>query len=443
MNLGGRQTAPPGLLISAAASGTGKTTVTLGLARALCQRGLKVQAFKCGPDYIDTAFHQAASGRPCFNLDSWAMPSAMIAGVHAHAAGTDLVLAEGAMGLFDGAIRRGECGNGSSADIAAMMGWPVVLVIDCARSAQTVAAVAAGLAHFRKDTRVAGVILNRVASARHASLIRAGFEHTGLTVFGALPRRAEISLPERHLGLVQAEEATGLDHVLDGMAQLVHENTDLDLLVRTAVPAARSRDPMRALTPPGQRIALARDAAFSFVYQHMLAAWRAAGAEVIPFSPLADEGPANDADVCWLPGGYPELHAGRLSVATRFRANLRHFAETRPVHGECGGYMALGDALIDAEGQTHPMAGLLRLTTSFKTRRLHLGYRAAQLLCPLPGYAAGRRLRGHEFHYATIMNAGGEPLAAVEDAAGEQVAEQGARIGLVTGTFFHLIAEAA
>jgi len=199
--------------------------------------------------------------------------------------------------------------------------------------------------------------------------------------------------------------------------------------------------------PPGQRIALARDAAFSFVYPHLLAAWRAAGATVLPFSPLSDEAPDSTADTCWLPGGYPELHAGKLAAADTFRHGLTHFAQTRPVHGECGGYMAMGAGLVDAAGTRHRMAGLLGLETSFHARKMHLGYRHATLAAPMPGQAKGACLRGHEFHYATILNQPDTPLAHVTDANGSPVAESGSHRtfeggGHATGTFFHLIAEA-
>jgi cobyrinic acid a,c-diamide synthase len=194
-------------------------------------------------------------------------------------------------------------------------------------------------------------------------------------------------------------------------------------------------------------VALARDAAFSFIYPHLLAGWRKAGAEILPFSPLADEAPDATADACWLPGGYPELHAGRLSAATGFRSGLRSFAATRPVHGECGGYMAMGESLMDASGARHEMAGLFKLATSFEKRRMHLGYRLARLVSPIPGYGAGARLRGHEFHYATILEHGDAPLADVVDAAGAAVQETGSCRafdggGRATGSFFHLIAEA-
>lgn len=436
----------PGLLIAAPASGTGKTTVMLGLLAALRDRGLVVQPFKNGPDYIDPAFHRAASGRWSFNLDSWAMPGAMLDGMLTAAEGADLVLAEGSMGLFDGVALPGATGNGASADLAARMGWPVVLVIDASGQAQTAAAVAQGLARFREGVRVAGVILNRIASPRHEALIRDGMAEAGLTVLGILPKRAAITMPERHLGLVQAEEQPALHALIAEAAGLMRAGVDLDALISAA---ATHVTPLAAakITPPGQRIALARDAAFSFVYPHLLHGWRTAGAEVLPFSPLADESPDPTADVCWLPGGYPELHGATLARSQRFRAGLRAFAETKPVHGECGGYMAMGEAIIDKDGLRHPMAGLLGLVTSFETRKMHLGYRSATLAQAIPGHAPASLLRGHEFHYSTILAQPDAPLAAVTDATGVPVAETGStRLqtggGLSTGTFFHLIAPA-
>jgi cobyrinic acid a,c-diamide synthase len=193
--------------------------------------------------------------------------------------------------------------------------------------------------------------------------------------------------------------------------------------------------------PPGQRIALARDAAFSFVYPHVLADWYAQGAEILPFSPLGDQAPAATADTCWLPGGYPELHAGPLAAATCFKTALRAFAATRPVHGECGGYMVMGAGLVDAQGIRHEMAGLLGLETSYASRKMHLGYRHATLAYPIPGLPAGARLRGHEFHYSTILSQPDMPLAQVTDATGAVVSESGSRRGHATGSYFHMIAQ--
>jgi len=430
------------LVISAPASGAGKTTLTLALARAYRDRGLKVQCLKSGPDYIDPAFHAAATGRASVNIDSWAMDRETIAHLASRGADADLVLAEGSMGLFDGVATSGVSGTGATADIAEMMGWPVLLVIDPSGQAQTAAAVAAGLRDFRAGVRLAGVVLNRIASARHEDLVRRALIDIGINVLGALPRNAAIGLPKRHLGLVQAEEQKEIGGLIDEAARFIAAHVDLDAVLQSATvwsmqPVARGQK----VRPPGQRIALARDAAFSFMYPHMLEAWLAAGAEIATFSPLADEIPDAGADVCWLPGGYPELHAGRLAANRRFQRALNSFAQTRPVHGECGGYMVLGSALIDADGTHHEMAGLLGLETSFAQRRMHLGYRIAELAASIPGHEAGARLRGHEFHYSTIVSQPDTPLAVVRDAAGAVIAETGSRRGHVSGTFFHLIAE--
>ncbi|SDW53535.1 cobyrinate a,c-diamide synthase [Roseicitreum antarcticum] len=453
----------PGLMISAPASGTGKTTVMLGLLRALSEDGLRVQPFKSGPDYIDPAFHLAACGRPSFNIDTWAMGADLLSAISAQAQGADICVAEGSMGLFDGVATRGRCGFGSSAETAKAMGWPVILVIDVSGQAQSAAATALGFKTYMPDLTIAGVILNRVASPRHERLTRLGMERAGLSVLGALPRRGDLTLPERHLGLIQAVEHPDLDAAIDGYATFLREHVDL-AAIRAAAAAVAGDAPAGGLDngttaspavrrtsapasaapalprPPAQRIALAQDAAFSFTYPHVLTGWRAAGAEIIPFSPLADEAPDATADMVWLPGGYPELHAGRLAAAATFRAALRLHAQTRPVHGECGGYMALGAALIDKAGVAHEMAGLLGLVTSYAQRKFHLGYRRAVLRSALPGHATGAALRGHEFHYSTILEQPDPPLADVTDADGTSVPETGSHRGHVSGTFFHLIA---
>ena len=430
---------PPGLMIGAPASGTGKTTVTLGLLRAFRAAGLRVQPFKNGPDYIDPAFHRAAAGRASCNLDGWAMGAGLLGAIAGRAAGADLVIAEASMGLYDGTSAPGVTGRGSGAEIARQFGWPVVLVLDVGGQAQSAAASALGFARHPDAPAFAGVILNRVASPRHETLIRHEMARLDLPVLGALPRRSDLALPERHLGLVQAGEHPDLTGAIDSFAALLRDHADLDAIRATALPT-RAPAPGPLPRPPAQRIALAQDAAFSFTYPHLLDGWRAAGAEIVPFSPLADD-PPPEADLVWLPGGYPELHAGRLAAATRFRAGLRRHAETRPVHGECGGYMVLGEALVDATGTCHAMTGLLGLVTSFERRRLHLGYRRAELLAPLPGHPKGTALRGHEFHYSTILAQPDAPLARVSDAEGKPVAETGSARGHVTGSFFHLIAE--
>ncbi|SEL37785.1 hydrogenobyrinic acid a,c-diamide synthase (glutamine-hydrolysing) /cobyrinate a,c-diamide synthase [Roseovarius nanhaiticus] len=428
----------PGIMISAPSSGTGKTTVTLGLLRALAEDGMRVQPFKSGPDYIDPAFHLAAAGRASFNLDTWAMGDALLNAIAAQAESAEICVAEGSMGLYDGVATRGQSGYGTSAETAQRLGWPVVLVVDVSGQAQSAAAAALGFRMYNPDLPFAGVILNRVASPRHERLTALGMEKAGMNVLGALPRRGDLTLPERHLGLIQAVEHPDLETAISGYASFLREHVDLE-----AIKSAARGKPLAlggALpAPPAQRIALAQDAAFSFAYPHLVEGWRAAGAELLPFSPLANEAPDPGADLVWLPGGYPELHAGRLAAADTFRAGLRRHAETRPVHGECGGYMALGAGLIDKEGKCHAMAGLLGLETSYEKRKFHLGYRQAELLAPMPGHLAGARLRGHEYHYSTILEQPDAPLAKVADADGNPVPETGSYRGYVTGTFFHLI----
>ncbi len=433
-------TNPPGILVSAPASGTGKTTVALGLIRALADRGLVVQPFKSGPDYIDPAFHEAAARRRSFNLDTWAMGPELFAAIAGEADGADIVIGEGSMGLYDGVAGKGATGFGSSAETAKRMGWPVVLVVDVGGQAQSAAATALGFREYDPDLELAGVILNRVASPRHERLARLGMERAGIPVLGFLPRRGDLALPERHLGLIQAVEHPDLDAAVAGYAKFLSEHVNLDEILSAATSGPITGGGMLP-TPPAQRIALARDAAFSFTYPHLLEGWRRAGAEVLPFSPLADEAPESSSDLVWLPGGYPELHAGKIAAASRFLEGLKAHARTRPIHGECGGYMVLGEALIDKEGNRHRMAGLLGLVTSYEKRKFHLGYRRAELGAAIPGFAAGSALRGHEFHYSTIIEEPDEPLAAVTDADGNPVPETGSIKGSVSGTFFHLIAE--
>jgi cobyrinic acid a,c-diamide synthase len=432
-----------GLIIGAPRSGSGKTTLTLALLAAFRRRGVAIRAAKSGPDYIDPAFHAAATGEPSVNLDSWAMSPAQLGALAAQAADAgEMLIVESAMGLFDGvAVEPGRSGAG--ADLAALLGLPVLLVLDVSGQSQTAAAVARGFVGHAPGVMVAGVVLNRLASERHRSGVAEAIAAIGLPVLGAVPRDERYAVPERHLGLVQAAEHPALRDHLERLADLAEAHLDLDGIARIArqprlaVPAASPA----ALPPPGQRIALAHDPAFSFIYSHHLQGWRSAGAEIHTFSPLADETPPEACDVCWLPGGYPELQAGALAAAGRFRTGLRRFAASRPVHGECGGYMALGEGLEDASGARHEMAGLLSHSTSFARRRMNLGYRRAQLLAPAPIGRAGAVVRGHEFHYATLTDPGrDEPLVVLSDALGRELGKAGGRRGLVSGAFFHAIA---
>jgi cobyrinic acid a,c-diamide synthase len=416
-----------GLILAAPASGSGKTTVTLGLLRALRDRGVAVRAGKSGPDYIDPRFHQAACGAPCVNLDAWAMTPDRL---RALAGGEGMLVIEGAMGLFDAAAD----GRGATADLARLLGLPVVLVVDAARMAQSVAPLVAGFAAHDPAVRIGGVILNRVGSDRHAALLHGALAGI-VPVLGTVRRDDALATPARHLGLVQAEERPDLESFLTGAGAIMAGALDIPALLalaRTAPPRTGQGGPRTP--PPAQVIAVAQDRAFAFAYPHLLADWQAQGAQIRPFSPLADD-PVPAADLVILPGGYPELHVGRLSAAAQFMQSLRVAAETIPIYGECGGYMVLGQTLTDAEGRVHPMAGLLPLATSFATRRLHLGYRrVSATLGPFPG-----RWTAHEFHYATTTRAEGPPLFQATDALGDPLPPMGLIRGRVAGSFAHLI----
>jgi cobyrinic acid a,c-diamide synthase len=421
------------LIIAAPASGAGKTTVTLGLLRALRRRGIAVASAKVGPDYIDPAFHAAASGRPCRNLDPWAMrPETLRHQLDRAAEGADLLIVEGVMGLFDGAAD----GGGSTADLAALLGLPVLLVLDVRGQTVSAAAVAQGFAAYRDDVAVAGAILNRVGSLRHADLIRPAFAALGLPVLGALPRNEGITVPSRHLGLVQASEQADLESFLERAADAIDASVDLDALMALARPIPGNGAPTTAIPPLGRHIAVARDIAFAFAYPHVLDDWRAAGAELSFFSPLLDQAPSAEADAVYLPGGYPELHAGRLATATGFRRGMLAAARRdAAIYGECGGYMALGAGLVDGAGQRHEMLGLLPVETSYAHPRRHLGYRRITFTAATPLGPVGVRYRGHEFHFASEVARQATPFLCESDGHGAA----GAVAGRVFGSFLHLI----
>jgi len=456
---------PAGFLIAAPASGSGKTTVTLALLRHLRDMGRRVSSIKVGPDYIDPGFHAAASGRACFNLDAWAMRSETLEATLALAGGdADLIVGEGVMGLFDGAAATDARGfaAGSTASLAALLGWPVVLVVDCRGMGASLAALLRGFAEHRAEVVLGAVVLNAVASERHEALLRTACREAGLPVLAVVKRDERLVRPSRHLGLVQAGEDPALERFLDHAARSLGATLDAGVLQALPRPARRmaadSADleperhcrSARPLAPLGQHIAVARDLAFSFTYPLVLEGWRAAGAEISFFSPLAGEGPAAQADAAYLPGGYPELHGAALAASRGFAAEMQALvARGGIVYGECGGYMVLGRVLEDKDGIRHPMLGLLPLESSFREPRRRLGYRRAELLAEGPLGAAGTGYRAHEFHYASARGAGlqaagaqagaEEALFRFTNAAGEEHGFAGLRIGRVMGSFLHLI----
>ena len=374
----------PALLVAAPASGQGKTTVTAALARLHRRAGRRVRVFKCGPDFLDPQILAVASGAPVENLDLWMCgPADGAARLYEAASQADLILVEGVMGLYDGAP--------SSADIARRFGLPVLAVIDAGAMAQTFGAVAHGLATYGEGVNLTGVLANGVGSAHHADLLKASLP-AGVAWYGALARDAAAALPERHLGLLQAAEITDLDQRLDRLADALAHSTPQAQKLPPPVPFAE------ALLPESERllsdvtVAVARDPAFGFIYPANLDCLARLGAQITFFSPLADDG-LPSADALWLPGGYPELHAAKLSQNTRFLASLRaHHTAGKPILAECGGMMVLFETLTDIDGHGHRLAGLLPGATAMQER-----------LCALGGQALALpqgELRGHAFHYS-------------------------------------------
>ena len=497
-----------GVIIAAPGSGSGKTTLTLALLRCLREVGVAVASAKVGPDYIDPAYHAAASGRTCHNLDTWTMSdrtlAALIADLQRDASA---IVVEGVMGLFDGAPD----GRGSAADLARRTGWPVVLVVDASGMAASVAALVHGFVSYDPEVAVAGVIFNRTGSARHGALLRRAMRPVGIPVFGCVTRRESLDLPDRHLGLVQAREHPDLEGFLAQAAEQISREVDIEALLAAARPASfqrledghglrvlgqlgsigdrskpplegghglpvlgqfgsigdRSKPPLEGghglpvlgqlgsigdrSKPPledgnglpvlGQRIAVAHDDAFAFCYPYVLDAWRRSGCEISFFSPINDEPPINDADAVYLPGGYPELHGARLANAGRFKAALVRCAERGAVvYGECGGYMVLGERLVDGGGVSHRMAGLLPVETSFESPRLNLGYREVALVGDGVLGRRGTRFRGHEFHFASVLaQSPATALFRTFNAELKPLGDAGLQVDNVMGSFVHLM----
>ena len=428
-----------GVIIAAPGSGSGKTTLTLALLRGLRDADLAVASAKVGPDYIDPAYHAAASGRTCHNLDTWSMSdrtlSALIADLQRDASA---IVVEGVMGLFDGAPD----GRGSAADLSRRTGWPVVLVVDASGMAASVAALVHGFASYDPGVEIAGVIFNRTGSKRHGDLLRRAMRPLGIPVLGCVTRSESLELPDRHLGLVQAREHPDLEGFLAGAAEQISREVDTEALLAAAGPA-RFEPPAEGHGLPilGQRTAVARDDAFAFCYPYVLDAWRRAGCEISFFSPLDDEPPMEGVDAVYLPGGYPELHAARLADARRFKAALKRCAERGAVvYGECGGYMVLGERLVDGDGVSHRMAGLLPVETSFESPRLNLGYREVALVRVGVFGGKGTRFRGHEFHFASVLaQSPATPLFRAFNAELEPLGDTGLQVGNVMGSFVHLM----
>ena len=394
----------PRLVIAGTSSGSGKTTVATGLLAALTARGVIATGAKVGPDFIDPTYHAMACGRPGRNLDAFLSGPELIAPLFRHGTqGAEVAVVEGVMGLFDGASGRGELA--STAHVAKLLQAPVVLVVDAAAMARSVAAIVHGYRSFDPDCNVAGVILNRVGSPWHATLLREAIEPLGLPVLGALPRDAQLSTPERHLGLVPAEEREASARVaVAALGEAIAAHCDLPgllALARTAPETAGERWSPEVGEPARARIGVARGPAFSFHYAENLELLEAAGAELVGLDPLADEALPEGADGLLLAGGFPELFGEELSANAALRADVARLAASgRPVLAECGGLLYLAEEL---DGR--PMCGVVPAVGTMG-ERLALGYREAASVTDHPVWPAGSAVRGHEFHYSACPPAG-------------------------------------
>ncbi|MEL6857822.1 MAG: cobyrinate a,c-diamide synthase [Pseudomonadota bacterium] len=423
-----------GIVIAAPNSNSGKTVFTMGLVAALQDQGLSVAAAKAGPGFIDPQFLSLASDAPCHSLDKWAMGPAQVRARAAQIGATaDLVMIEGMMGMFDGAAGL----DGSTADLAATLDLPVLFLVDASGQAQSIAALVHGFATLRPQPKLCGVIATQVGSSGHGEMLRDALIETGIPLVGTVMRSEAMHIPSRHLGLVQAIERAAPDPLVEAARDAVEAGVDLDLLISLCqdLPTGSTIKPM---PPLGQRIAVARDAAFGFAYPHLLEDWQGQGAEVNVFSPLSDEAPDLNCDAVYLPGGYPELHAAQLASARNFMDGLAQVAHAGArIYGECGGFMALGQSLTDADGHAHRMAGLLGHSTSFAQPKMHIGYRT--LFALQPGLWDGP-LRGHEFHWSDTTDVGTDPaLFRMEDARGIDLGAVGGRRGNVFGSYAHII----
>lgn len=411
-----------GLIIAGERSGAGKTTVTLGILAALRQRFSRVQSFKVGPDYIDPMFHHSVTGRPCYNLDPiLTSPAYVQASFAYHSRDAEGVLVEGVMGLFDGAT--GVDDTASTAQIARLLNLPVLLVIDCSHLSRSVAALVQGYRSFDPRVQIAGVVLNRVGSDRHLELLQAAIAPLNCPIVGVLHRQQEIMIPDRHLGLVPTAELPGLYQVVSQLAALVDRSFDWDWL-RSRITRSGKGVGQDGATPPHPlaaagiqqppmsraRIGVARDRAFSFYYPDNLEILESLGAEMVSWSPLEDRELPQGIQGMYFGGGFPEVFAAQLAANKPMREQVRQAVQAgMPVYGECGGLMYLCDRMVDFEGASWPMVGVLP-TTGVMGKRLTLGYRRATARRDSPLMASGTQVWGHEFHRSTLTTPPEAPL---------------------------------
>jgi cobyrinic acid a,c-diamide synthase len=399
-----------GFVIAGTGTGVGKTTITAALLAALRARGLAVQPFKCGPDYIDPAHHTPLAGRPSYNLDTWMMPAETNRRIfHKSMRTADVAVVEGLMGLFDGV--NGTSDEGSTAQIAKLLGLPVVLVVDASSAARSVAAVVMGFRNFDPQLRIIGVILNGAAGPLHVNLLRESIAPVGVPVLGWFPKLPELGLRERHLGLVTAGEKTWNSEQVAQLVSAAETNIDIDCLLASCdILADDVQEPVVSKNFREQApvlIAVAKDRAFSFYYESSLDALRTAGAELVEVSPLSDMSLPPSLDGLYLGGGYPEIYAEELSCNRSFLASLREFVSSgRPVYAECGGLMYLAEELKTLDGNSHRMAAVLPLSIEMLDHLDGFGYTEVELLDDCLVGSRGACLRGHSFHYSRVTSAG-------------------------------------
>lgn len=424
------------IVIAGTSSGAGKTSASCGIIGALRRRGLRVQGFKVGPDYIDPSYHELASGRPGRNLDAFLSGPELIAPLVRHGArGADVAVVEGVMGLFDGASGRGELA--STAHVAKLLGAPVLLVVDATAMARSAAAIVHGYRTFDPEVDVAGVVLNKVGSDHHEELLREAITALGVPVLGALRRDDRVTAPERHLGLVPAgERETQTLAALDALADAAERHVDLDAVLALAHGALPL--PGGAWTPEADgaplpaRVAIARGPAFSFHYRENLELLEAAGAELLDVDPLHDEALPDGAGALILAGGFPEVFGAQLAANAPLRAAVAAFARAgRPVLAECGGLLYLCEEL-----DGHAMCGVLPVRARM-AGRLTLGYREATAASASPWLSAGASVRGHEFHYSAVDPAAGAAPAWELTARGTTRTE-GFVAGSVHASYLHV-----
>ncbi|MFP4475311.1 MAG: cobyrinate a,c-diamide synthase [Desulfatibacillaceae bacterium] len=429
----------PGLVIAAPASGSGKTTVTLGMLAALTRRGMRVSPFKVGPDFIDPGHHSRVTGRTSRNLDGWMLDEATNRGIFARGAkDADIAVVEGVMGLFDGYDGRSE--SGSTAQTARWLGLPVLLVVDARSMARSFAALVKGFTEFDPACRFCGVVANNVGSPRHLEYLREAMEALpDVPLLGGIPGNAEIAIPERHLGLYTADDYALGEDTMQGLAALVEGNMDLDALLASLPRVAPGSEELNTAEPT-VRLGVARDRAFCFYYEDNLDALRLAGCEIVPFSPIRDATVPDGLHGLYFGGGYPELFAGALAANEPMKKSVRDLCQAgMPIYGECGGFMYLSEKLVTREGAEHAMCGIFPFITAMQGKLASLGYREVRMLDDTPLGPAGATLRGHEFHYSRMAEApgGAREVYGATDRAGNDRGCPGWMVKNCVGSYVH------